>query len=120
MDSGVEQQYVEAIRAERDAIVFYFKFPPAFKVDLPDLIGNYNPDWGVARLHRDGKVEVRTWVHETKGGEVSQLRFPNEKRKVRCAEKYFASIGVNYKLIEPTKVGGWWETSEEQPRTLGL
>ncbi len=113
-DSDVERQYVEGIKAEGDAIVFYFKFPPKFKVDLPELIGNYNPDWGVARIQRDGKMEVRTWVHETKGGEVGQLRFPHEKRKVQCAERYFATIGVNYKPIDPKKVGGWWDVTGER------
>ena len=80
-------------------------------MDFPALIGDYNPDWGVARIHRDGKVEVQTWVHETKGGEVGHLRFPHEKRKVRCAEKYFAAIGVNYKPIDPSVHGNWWEVA---------
>ena len=120
-DSGVEQQYVDAIKAERDAIVFYFKFPPGFKVDLPALIGNYNPDWGVARIHRDGKVEVRTFVHETKGStELATLQFPAERRKIRCAEKYFARIGVNYRPIDPKKVSGWWDESDGVAQTLGV
>lgn len=117
-DSDVEQQYVEAIRQEGDAIVFYFKFPPGFKVDLPALIGDYNPDWGVARIHRNGGVEVRAFVHETKGGPVGQLRFPHEKRKVKCAEKYFAAIQVNYRPIDPTKTGGWWEASSAPPSPM--
>jgi type III restriction enzyme len=75
---------------------------------------NYNPDWGVARVHRNGAIEVRTFVHETKGTtEIAKLQFPHEKRKIRCAEKYFAAIGVNYKPIDPKKTGGWWETVEE-------
>lgn len=83
-DSEVEQRYVEVIRREGDAIVFYFKFPPRFKVDLPDLIGNYNPDWGVARIDREGQVQVRTFVHETKGTvELGKLQFPHERRKIR-------------------------------------
>jgi type III restriction enzyme len=118
-DSGVEQDYVEAIKAEHDAIVFYFKFPPGFKVDLPALIGNYNPDWGVARICRNGAVEVRTFVHETKGTtEIGKLQFPHEKRKIRCAEKYFAAIGVNYRPIDPKKVGGWWEMVEQAKQLL--
>jgi len=109
-DSEVEQRYVEVIRREGDAIVFYFKFPPRFKVDLPDLIGNYNPDWGVARIDREGQVQVRTFVHETKGTvELGKLQFPHERRKIRCAQKYFATIGVTYLTIDPQKAGGWWE-----------
>ena len=109
-DSEVEQRYVEAIRAEGDAIIFYFKFSPKFKIGLPDLIGNYNPDWGVARIHRNGAVEVRAYVHETKGStDLATLQFPSERRKIKCAEKYFATIGVNYLTINPDRVGGWWE-----------
>jgi len=109
-DSEVEARYVEAIRQEGDAIVFYFKFPAGFKVDLPALIGDYNPDWGVARVHRDGQIEVRPYVHETKGtAEIGKLQFPHERRKIRCAQKYFAAIGVSYRTIDPEKVGGWWD-----------
>ena len=109
-DSDVEQQYVEVIRREGEAIVFFFKFPPKFKIDLPALIGNYNPDWGVARIDREGQVQVRTFVHETKGAtELGKLQFPHERRKIRCAQKYFATIGVAYLTIDPRKAGGWWE-----------
>lgn len=112
-DSGVEQEYIDAIKAEHDAVVFYFKFPPGFKVGLPALIGNYNPDWGVAHVQRDGKVTVRAFVHETKGTtEIAKLQFPHEKRKIECAKKYFATIGVNYLTIDPKKVGGWWEEND--------
>ncbi|MDW8318419.1 MAG: DEAD/DEAH box helicase family protein [Anaerolineae bacterium] len=114
-DSEVEARYVEAIKQEGDAIVFYFKFPPGFKVDLPALIGDYNPDWGVARVHRDGQVEVRAYVHETKGTtEIGRLQFPHERRKIRCAEKYFATIGVNYLTVDPQRVGGWWGVTASQ------
>ena len=116
----MEQHYVEAIRKEGDAIVFYFKFPPGFKVDLPTLLGNYNPDWGVARIDRSGQVQVRTFVHETKGTkDLAKLQFPNERRKIKCAEKYFAAIGVNYLTIDPKKAGGWWEESGDQTTLLG-
>jgi type III restriction enzyme len=111
-DSEVEQRYVEAIKHDGDAIKFYFKFPPKFKIDLPEVIGDYNPDWGIARVHRNGKVEVRAFVHETKGGELGSLRFPQEERKVRCAQQYFAAIGVNYRPIDPDRRGDWWEPTD--------
>jgi type III restriction enzyme len=118
-DSDVEQYYVEAIRQEGDAIVFYFKFPPGFKVDLPNLIGNYNPDWGVARVDRSGQVQVRTFVHETKGtSNLARLQFPHERRKIECAQKYFAAIGVNYLTIDPKKIGGWWQDRSSQTPPL--
>jgi len=120
-DSDVEQQYVEAIRQEGDAIVFYFKFPPGFKVDLPRLIGDYNPDWGVARIDRTtGRVQVQTYVHETKGTrDLARLQFPHERRKIRCAEKYFAAIGVNYWPIDPKQTGDWWWEASPQPALPG-
>ena len=75
----------------------------------------------MAHVHRDGKVEVRAFVHETKGTtEIGKLQFPHERRKIRCAQKYFATIGVSYLTIDPKKVGGWWEDSSETSRTLGL
>jgi type III restriction enzyme len=120
-DSEVEQHYVEAIKAEKDAILFYFKFPSDFKVKLPDLIGNYVPDWGVARVHHNGDVQVQPFVHETKGStDVQKLQFPHEKRKIRCAEKYFAAIGVNYLTIDPQHIGGWWEMPQQRPQQLGF
>ena len=109
-DSDVEQQYVNAIREERDAVVFYFKFPPGFKVHLPHLIGNYNPDWGIAHIDRQGKVQVRTFIHETKGTtEIGKLQFAHERRKILCAERYFAALGVTYLPVDPQKRGGWWD-----------
>ena len=120
-DSDVERRYVEVIRREGDAIVFYFKFPPKFKVDLPDLIGNYNPDWGVARIQRNGDVQVQTFVHETKGTtELGRLQFPHERRKIRCAQKYFATIGVSYLTIDPATISGWWDTDKGVTQPLGL
>ncbi|MDW8395612.1 MAG: DEAD/DEAH box helicase family protein [Anaerolineae bacterium] len=114
-DSDVEARYVEAIKEEGDAIAFYFKFPPGFKVSLPALIGDYNPDWGIARVHRNGKLEVRAFVHETKGStEISRLQFPHERRKIRCAQRYFAALGIAYRAINPEQRGGWWQVSAEQ------
>jgi type III restriction enzyme len=111
-DSDVEVQYVEAIQREGESIVFFFKFPADFKVHLPAVIGNYVPDWGIARVHRNGQMEVRSYVHETKGGlDLARLRFPHEKRKIKCAEKYFAAMGINYLTIDPRHVGGWWDVN---------
>ncbi len=107
-DSDAEARYVEVIRQEGDAIVFYFKFPPGFKVDLLAPIGDYNPDWGVARVHRNGQMEVRAYVHETKGTtELGKLQFPHEKCKIECAKRFFAMIGVNYLTVDLQKVGRW-------------
>ena len=83
------------------------------------MIGNYVPDWGVARVYRDGNVQVQPFVHETKGStDVQKLRFPHEKRKIRCAQKYFAAIGIHYLTIDPQVVGGWWEVTPAQQMSL--
>ena len=79
IDSDVEKHFVQGSLADdADNIVFYFKFPPRFKIGLPKVIGNYNPDWGIVRRTSDGvKLEL---VRETKGSErVENLRFPPRK-----------------------------------------
>lgn len=64
------------------------------------------------RCH-DGSVEVRDYVHETKGSpDPAKLRFPHEKRKIECARRYFARLGVTYAQIDPDNIGGWWEPAE--------
>ena len=104
-------------QARADAIVFYFKFPPGFKVDLPDLIGNYNPDWGVARLHRNGAgrgahFRPRDQRHDRDG----KLQFPHERRKIRCAREVLRDDRVNYLTMDPKKTGGWWEMPSSKLR----
>jgi hypothetical protein len=51
---------------------------------------------------------------------LATLQFPAERRKIRCAEKYFALIGVNYLTVNPDKVGGWWEPVQNTTLPLGL
>jgi type III restriction enzyme len=110
VDSDVEMRFVQ-LRVqpedERGNIVCYFKFPNTFKVNIPRIIGNYNPDWGIIRLDEKGKPTLRL-VRETKGNtDTSKLRFTNEGRKIECAEKHFAAIGVDYRTIDD-KIGNWW------------
>lgn len=81
-------------------VVLFFKFPPAFKIRLPRLIGNYNPDWGLVRRRADGKLTVYL-IRETKGAEIEALRFPHEKRKIRCAQAFFEVLGMDYRPIRP-------------------
>ena len=99
IDSDNEQNFVEILRKDSDKLVFYFKFPASFKVPLPAQIGNYNPDWGLARVHDSGLT--LEYVRETKGSEnIEELQFAHEKRKIRCALKYFDAIGVDYRAIK--------------------
>jgi type III restriction enzyme len=80
-------------------VVGYFKFPPAYKIDLPKVIGNYNPDWGILRYDDSGRLVLKL-VRETKGQEdTSRLRFSNEKRKTDAAKKHFREVGLDYRVV---------------------
>lgn len=100
VDSYIERDFVSNCLSGYDPkVIGYFKFPPAYKVNLPRVIGNYNPDWGILRQDDEGKVVLRL-VRETKGGEdPRRLRFSSEGRKISAAEKHFDKIGVDYRMI---------------------
>lgn len=115
VDSEVEQRFVLHRLNEDDQVVFYFKFPPTFKIDLPRVIGNYNPDWGIARWREDGKMVIEL-VRETKGSEdTATLRFPHEQRKIQCAAKHFAAIGLDYRVISDA-TPEWWQSEATQTK----
>lgn len=116
VDSDVEERFVKLKLNEDDKVLFYFKFPPTFKIDFPRIIGDYNPDWGIAR-YKDGKVLLEL-VRETKGGtNIDLLRFPHEARKIRCAQKAFTALGVDYRVVTDT-TADWWESEVEQGKML--
>ena len=115
VDSDVEKQFVRYRLMEDRQVVCYFKFPPSFKIQFPKILGNYNPDWGIARYGPDGKT-VLELVRETKGQQdLAKLRFPNEKRKILCARKHFAAIGIDYRVVADQALE-WWKAEEEAPR----
>lgn len=111
VDSDVERGFVQNLvipDAEKDNTILYFKFPTKFKIELPKIIGNYNPDWGIIRKYKDGSLKLEL-VRETKGGlNLDELRFPKEKRKILCAEKYFKKLGIGYKVVTD-KSYDWYE-----------
>ena len=114
MDSDVEKRFVQgSLAQDQDNIVFFFKFPPKFKIGLPKVIGNYNPDWGIVRQTVDGtKVEL---IRETKGGEeVERLRFAHEKRKVYIARRYFAQLGLDYRMVSDESQDYWEKRLTQQ------
>jgi type III restriction enzyme len=105
-ESGPERRFVDRLKDDKQ-VVFYFKFPAAFKVSLPRLIGNYNPDWGIVRRDDTGKLTLHL-VRETKGTtDKDRLRFPHERRKVVCATKYFGAAGMDYRQIDG-ETPDWW------------
>jgi type III restriction enzyme len=107
IDSDIERAFVEYKLNTDDRVVCYFKFPNQFKIMLPKIIGNYNPDWGIIRLDEEKKLKLEL-VRETKGNiNPKLLQFPNEKRKIDCATKHFNQTGVDYKHIKGDEIK-WW------------
>lgn len=106
IDSDVEKRFVTNKLNEDDQIVCYFKFPSKFRIDLPKIIGDYNPDWGIIRKTENGlKLEL---VRETKGGiDINLLQYPHEKRKIVCAKKHFEALGIDYRVITGEE-RVWW------------
>lgn len=108
VDSDVEKKFINDMVMKDPEIVLYFKFPTKFRLQLPAVIQNYNPDWGIIRQDKNGKQSLHL-VRETKGNEdVRKLRFDHEKRKIKCAKKYFSAIDVDYRPIAAT-TQRWWE-----------
>lgn len=116
VDSDVERDFIENIikpDVEKDNTLLYFKFPPKFKILMPKIIGNYNPDWAIVRKS-DEKLKIEL-IRETKGGvKLDDLRFPHEKRKILCALKYFETIGVNYRVVTSNSYNWMKEREDEQ------
>ncbi|MCL2042641.1 MAG: DEAD/DEAH box helicase family protein [Treponema sp.] len=110
-DSDVEKNFVNLRLKEDDKngnIACYFKFPGNFKIRIPKIIGNYNPDWGIVRIGNDGRAKIQL-VRETKGSiDPNQLRFSNEKRKIECAKKHFNTLGISYRQVTD-KIPDWWK-----------
>ncbi|MBA3601414.1 MAG: hypothetical protein H0W45_09305 [Acidobacteria bacterium] len=100
VDSEVESRFVELHLRKFPNVILYFKFPPKFKLDFPSLIKDYNPDWGIVRQADDGSYKLELVV-ETKGTtEIDNLRFSSEGWKIRCAERYFETLGIRYKFSD--------------------
>jgi type III restriction enzyme len=110
-DSEIEKDFILHKLHDDENIIFYFKFPDKFKITLPNIIGNYNPDWGIVRKSDDGKLKLQL-VRETKGSaDIETLRFAHEKRKVKLAHKHFATLGVDYKAIKGDELNWYLEDS---------
>ena len=105
-DSAIEERFIRWKLNEDPRIVCFFKFPPKFRINTPRIILNYNPDWGIIRRNDEGmKLQL---IRETKGNaDVSKLQFPDEARKIACAEKHFALLGIDYRVITGEEEI-WW------------
>ncbi len=109
-DSEVERKFVKRVKPDNQ-VVFYFKFPASFKIKLPKVIGDYNPDWGLMRRDEKGRFLLQL-IRETKFTNEAQLRFPHEKRKVECARRHFRAMKIDYRPIFPD-FAEWWRSENE-------
>ena len=124
VDSDVERHFVSTLNEsdiKSGGVELYFKFPPKYKINLPRLIGNYNPDWAIVRRNESSKqLEL---VRETKGtNDLSNLWHSNEARKIICAQKHFRAVGLDYRFIDGNNpnVGKlkWWDEDETSYRDV--
>lgn len=114
VDSDVERNFVNKLNtcdANNGAVQLYFKFPPKYKINLPRIIGNYNPDWAIVRRDdSDTQIEL---VRETKGTEdLTRLWHSNEGRKIVCAQKHFKAVGLEYRFVDD--VDPYWYVSKKE------
>lgn len=114
IDSDVEERFVKnGLNNDPDGrMKCYLKFPSKFRIEMPKIIGNYNPDWGIIRKQAESEVTMEL-VRETKGTtDVERLQWNHEKRKIKVAKKYFRALGVDYRTVDGTEVR-WWEKGTE-------
>jgi len=113
VDSNVERHFVERLNTAGENhgdVILYFKFPPKYKIRMPKMIQNYNPDWAILRMPNHEKKKT---VRETKGTEdLDKLWHSNEKRKILCARKHFLSLGVDYRPVNDTD-SEWYLTWDD-------
>lgn len=91
-DSEVEKRFAQDLE-KKDNIKLFVKLPSWFVVDTP--VGKYNPDWAILK-HED---ETLYLVRETKGTlNFDKLR-NSEAYKIKCGEKHFEELGVDFKTV---------------------
>ena len=91
-DSEVERQFARDLDANKFVSLFV-KLPRWFKIDTP--IGPYNPDWAFVTTRRERLYFVR----ETKSSNDSDDLRSKEEKKVKCGQKHFDTLGVDYSVV---------------------
>ncbi len=110
IDSDEERAFVENRLKDNEKVLIYFKFPPKFKIYLPKVIKNYNPDWGILRQNEETGKPILELVRETKGTiDLTKLRFKSEKHKINCAKRFFKAIGIDYRVVTSRNTD-WWQS----------
>ncbi|MDZ7648453.1 MAG: hypothetical protein U5K54_15395 [Cytophagales bacterium] len=91
IDSDIEKRFIQHKLNEDEDIVCYFKFPNSFKILIPKIIQNYNPDWGIIRWDDNKELKLEL-VRETKDqANPNLLQFPNEiQENQMCREAFCA------------------------------
>lgn len=90
--SAVERKFAETLD-QREDIRLFVKLPNWFKIETP--VGTYNPDWAIVK-HGD---ETLYLVRETKATK-NFLKLRNaEADKVRCGQKHFEALDVNFDVV---------------------
>ncbi len=91
-DSEVEREFAKKLD-QREDIKLFVKLPRWFTVDTP--LGEYNPDWAILK-HDAATLYL---VRETKGTRDFLRLRTTEAGKVRCGERHFEAIGVDFKVV---------------------
>lgn len=125
VDSEVERNFVRTLNnsaeynyLRKGKVELYFKFPPQYKIMMPKVIGNYNPDWAIT--YKNENSYDLYLVRETKSTEdLDRLWHTSEKRKIKCAEKHFRSIGVRYRPVDD-KDENWYLSEDEANKLEGM
>jgi type III restriction enzyme len=92
-DGEGEKEFAKSLDDSR-YVKLFVKLPSRFIVDTP--LGTYNPDWAIV-YEKDGQDKLYL-VRETKFDVTWQNLREEEKQKILCGEKHFASIGADYKV----------------------
>ena len=91
-ESEVEREFAEGLD-NREDVKLFVKLPSRFLIQTP--IGNYNPDWAI--VTQDSRIVYL--VRETKGTrDLLKLR-PDEATKIRCGERHFEALGVDFDVV---------------------
>ncbi len=91
-DSEIEREFARQLD-EREDIKLFVKLPRWFRIETP--VGEYNPDWAIVKQNGEAVYMVR----ETKGTRDFLKLRTSEADKVRCGERHFEALGVDFKVV---------------------
>lgn len=91
-ESEVEREFARKLD-EREDIRLFVKLPGWFEIDTP--VGKYNPDWAILKHNGQALYLVR----ETKGTKDFLKLRTSEADKVRCGQRHFEAIGVDFEVV---------------------